>query len=401
MELETAGASSGAVSNSSFCRMRLMRFGGKGSCTITPFVGRMVSGPPTATAGFDFREHDFEVECKRTVSSLGMPSELEIMAAGLQASHGPGIPARIASDAEEWCPPSGEVARDARVYYSVLDKSHGDTAIWFLYTKGYIMGVQVFFPKITRLWKFIAMRRAGAARVPRFNPTFAGYMQPDAYAYGAGGGQAYGGGGVYGHTVRLRNDRPAVRAGGEPGGGRVCAQVGKDVEIYGRSVQQRDAGKVPRSILVQGIPGESHGVTLEYKEGARYANQTYRVEPYADKGRWYWALYKGSTRLGRKATEQTSLISSARESKWSFQAARVDFEHGGRGITFTEAVLQVQGVGEAVPLRAAGAYLPLQPRRLAARSCLPRADGPGLAAMMADLTEITRALNEARLGGAA
>ena len=163
-------------------------------------------------------------------------------------------------------------------------------------------------------------------------------------------------------------------------------------------ISEDDKMKVPKTILVRGIPGEgTHPVTLEYKGGVRFINSKYRMEPYSGQGTWWWALYRvdGNTRLGRKATEASALMSEKPGSKWSFT------EEASPALRFVEKELTIENGGtsrDVVALRERGNYLPLQPRRLATRLEAPwQSAGYELGAMMADLTEIKRALNGASL----
>ena len=438
MEMEMPGKL--ANSGSRFWRMRLARFGGKGSSTVTPFLGTIIesSGVELNDPDFDFRDHEFKVESKTAMSTMGMPSELDIMVSALQLSKERGVPSNIVDGLDKQGLTPGIISKDARVYYSVLDKSHGDMAIWFLYVKGFILGVQVFYPKVEHLWRFTPRaqpkvgRYQGNTPMPAYGAHGHAYGAP-AYAYGAPA-YAYGGYTYNAHAtyqaqthqaqIQPRNGRApvapphaaqAVPAQAVPAQAvpapKTKAVLGQDAFVYSagymkaNGITGMDTKKVPKTILVKGIRGAARGVTLAYDGGARFKNAEYRMEPYAERGVWWWALFsaKGNTRLGRKTTEQSALISQKKsEMMWSFQKDGTNFQGGGRGIQYETVELTITNAEDSrnvVPMRELASYLPLQPRRLAAQfAAVPRgSDDLSLAAIMSDLSEIKRALNGASL----
>jgi hypothetical protein len=446
MEMEMPGKLPN--SGSRFWRMRLARFGGKGSSTVTPFLGTIIetSGVDLEDLAFDFREHEFKVESKTAMSTMGMPSELDIMVSALQLSREKEVPSSIVDGLDKQASAPGSVSKDARVYYSVLDKSHGDMAIWFLYVKGFILGVQVFYPKVEHLWRFTPRAQARVGRyqgntpAPAYGAPGYGYAAPG-YGYAAPG-YVYAAPGYGGHThnahaihqapTQPRNGRapmpaphapaqavpaqavpaqaaPAQAAATPPT--KTKAVLGQDAFVYSpgymraNGIGAADAKKVPKTILVKGIPGAPRGVTLAYDGGARFKNAEYRMEPYSEKGGWWWALFsaKGNTRLGRKTTEQSALMSLGKsEMMWSFQKDGTNFQGPGKGIQYETVELTITNAENSrsvVPMRELASYLPLQPRRLAAQFAAgPRgSDDLSLAAIMSDLSEIKRALNGASL----
>jgi hypothetical protein len=392
---------------------------------VTPFFGSILGdgsdSPNLDAEGFDFREHNFKVETLPSTSSMGMPSELDIMVEGLQLTTHPDIPSSILESLTDAKTVPGAVSHEARVYYSVLDKSHGDIAIWFLYIRGFILGVQVFYPKMERLWKYSAEQRTRVGRyqtegeprpaqpqpnqflplfrhpIPIHGPSYAppanypppaNHPPPASYA-----ARVSGPGGV-------RNPR-APQPAYEPPVPRPKAVLGTDVLIYSQASAMPE-GMVPKLIHVKGIPGTTRGETLAYDGGTRFKNGQYLIEAYPSGPKWYWGLYKTgtSTRMARKAADPTLLMASdGGPTTWSFETKAPPIQYEIKPLTITNAGPR----SDAVPMRLAAIYLPLQPRRLAARlgHAEPVADaedrGARLSAIMADLSEIKRALNGASL----
>ena len=100
--------------------------------------------------------------------------------------------------------------------------------------------------------------------------------------------------------------------------------------------------------------------------------------------------------MGRKSTAANALMGVDAESTWSFQNEGVSGPPSFRPVKLT--IDNAGGSRDVVALRESADLLPLQPRRLAVRFEAPwQPPTVNLGAVMADLREIKRALNEERL----
>jgi hypothetical protein len=351
-----------------------------------------------------------------------MPSELDIMVSGLQLMKNTAVPSTLVDSLMGQTHSMEDTNPLARVYYSVLDKSHGDMAIWFLYVKGFIMGVQVFYPKIEHLWKFAKPTQGlGTGKIVGRYQGNAGNHVYSPPIYGPGYGSMPRNGRPAVEAVRqpaveaVRQPaveaarQPAVEAARVPPTGKPKAMLGRDVFIYSKGYATRmgisdtEAKMVPRLIDVRGIPGTGVAVSLRYDGGTRFKNNAYRIEAYSERGVWYWALYpaSGTTRIARKATEPGVLITDrvSGETAWSFQKQGPNLQN--TGFVYEVIRLTITNAGtsrDVVAIRALASYLPPQPRRLAARlEGVPVESSQPLLAIMADLGDIKRALNGASL----
>jgi hypothetical protein len=414
--------------------IKVMPFHGKSTSMVFPFIAKVTGEHADTQDMTDFAAFEYDVSPLAPFVIQGKPKEVDIMYQAIKVSRLVGytggdvrydeMPDSLRGISEGHG--SGEVFPQARAYYSVEDRKHGDTSVYLLMVRNQILGVQVYSPYVGKvLWKH--SQAVGRAPQPQPGP----WVTPP-----PGMPPAQPGASRYYFQPQIPPPPPArpppPPTGVNPQNGLPPNPTPSVPHIYSpgylKAHPDINRNTVPRRLKVwQHDDAESEVLySITDVSDLIYVSMDKKriIKPFwgyygANLSGFSWGMFEPDNgnpealvKVGELGYRNPNLITETETSKlWTIQMRNRAGEVESSDIELAiepDGDPQSRRYNQPYPIPDAGgakgempSYLPLQPRRLAARpGPAPWRDAgqPSveMAGVLASLAEIKRALNEAR-----